>query len=233
MSNQKRSYYAIIPASVRYCVGLSPSAKLLYGEITALSNEKGYCWANNHYFSELYEVEKKTISRWINMLVEFGFLKSELDATDGNSRKLYLSESYLSPKMSIGYRQNCPEGIDKIVHTSRQNCPEGIDKNVLHNNTFNNKDNNTVNEGFALDFLKQNFPSRYQDFEMKNKKQIKIWDKFCLDFNDTVEMESLEFTGRILFGRLGKYARNWIQNQERFAPKEDENFTPTYLRKIL
>jgi len=232
MSNQKRSYYAIIPASVRYCVGLSPSAKLLYGEITALSNEKGYCWANNHYFSELYEVEKKTISRWINMLVEFGFLKSELDATDGNSRKLYLSESYLSPEMSGGYKQNCPEGIDKNVHTSRQKSPEGIDKNVLHNTTLNNKDNITVNEDFALFFLKKNFPGRYQDFEMKNKKQIKTWDKFCLDFNSTVEIENLKFEARILFGRLQKYADSWIYNQAKYASKED-NSTPTYLKNKL
>lgn len=63
-----RSYYAIIPANVRYDDSLIPSAKLLYGEITALCNEKGYCWASNEYFANQYKVSKPTIQNWLKSL---------------------------------------------------------------------------------------------------------------------------------------------------------------------
>ena len=61
-------YYAIIPATVRYDDRLTPNAKLLYGEITALSNKEGYCWAGNAYFANLYGVTKTSISTWIGNL---------------------------------------------------------------------------------------------------------------------------------------------------------------------
>lgn len=69
-----KNYYAIIPADVRYDKDLNPSAKLLYGEITALCNEKGYCWETNDQFSKLYGVSIKSVSKWMNQLVNRGYI---------------------------------------------------------------------------------------------------------------------------------------------------------------
>lgn len=73
----QRHYYAIIPANVRYDKELTPNAKLLYGEITALCNEKGYCWASNSYFSDLYNVSKVSISKWLKQLEEKNLVNVE------------------------------------------------------------------------------------------------------------------------------------------------------------
>ena len=59
---QLKSYYAIIPANVRYDPDLTPNAKLLYGEITALTNDKGYCWASNNYFANLVYIQQQFLN---------------------------------------------------------------------------------------------------------------------------------------------------------------------------
>lgn len=68
MTEEQVSYYAIIPATIRYNKDLKFAERLLYAEITALTNKKGYCFATNRYFSELYNVTVETVSRWISHL---------------------------------------------------------------------------------------------------------------------------------------------------------------------
>ena len=77
------NYYAIIPANVRYA-DLKPNAKLLYGEITALSNKHGFCFASNKYFAELYKVNKNTISSWISDLKNYGFITVKIERNVNN-----------------------------------------------------------------------------------------------------------------------------------------------------
>ena len=78
MVKPEPSYYAILPANVRYDNRLIPNAKLLFAEITSLCNKEGFCWANNRYFAELYNVRIETVSTWINQLIKCGYLDSKI-----------------------------------------------------------------------------------------------------------------------------------------------------------
>ena len=69
------TYYSILTAEVRYSDKLSPMEKIIFSEITALSNAKGMCWASNQYFANLYNVEPTTVSEWINNLKRNSFIK--------------------------------------------------------------------------------------------------------------------------------------------------------------
>jgi len=115
------SYYAVIPAEVRYDKDLNANAKLLYGELTSLSNKTGYCWAKNEYFAELYGLSERTVSRMIAQLEAKGYIRCEMATTkDGSERHIYAG---LFPATQ-GYGQDCPEG-------GRQDCPEGGGQNCL------------------------------------------------------------------------------------------------------
>jgi hypothetical protein len=71
----KPNYYAIIPANVRYSKKLTPNAKLLYAEITALCNMNGKCTASTEYFCRLYEVSRVSIQKWLKILEDNNHIK--------------------------------------------------------------------------------------------------------------------------------------------------------------
>lgn len=64
---ERPNYWGVLPAAVRYA-DISASAKVMFAEITALSNSLGACWATNKYFAELYGVQNTTISEWVKQL---------------------------------------------------------------------------------------------------------------------------------------------------------------------
>lgn len=141
MNEQEPNYYAIIPAEVRYDGDLIPNAKLLYGEITALCNKKGYCWATNEHFAELYKTSEKTISRWVKNLEDKGYIATTVRTfryNDGTVRKIRY----------IFLDKNKLDHIDKNVqnHTDKnvQNQP---DEKVPYNNKINNNTITNKKEG--------------------------------------------------------------------------------------
>jgi len=205
-----------LPKEIWLNKDLTVMEKLFLVEIDSLDNENG-CFASNAHFSNFFDLSKARCTQIIKSL-ESKKMISILIERDGK----IISKRVIRILNTLVNKLNTPS--KNIKHPYLENVQES---NTLNNN--NTKEGDT----HALDFLKLNFPSRFESFLIQNKKQIKNFEKFSLDFNDTCDQEKLEYDVRVLFARLGKYARNWIENQNRFAPKEDENFTPTYLRKIL
>ena len=115
---EKPNYYSYIPAHVRYA-DITPNAKLLYAEITALLQMNGVCFASNNYFGKLYGKNKITISRWISELKRNGFIKVSFTYKEGTK------------EIANRYIQICYDGVGK-------NDKEVLTKMLKNNNTINN-----------------------------------------------------------------------------------------------
>ena len=177
-----KGYYAIIPANVRYDKDLPANAKLLYGEITALCNEKGYCWASNGYFADLYGVSKVTVSRWIKALSDKGYITTEVELKENSNEVLHRYIKIVDTPVNKNVDtspQNCKGGINKNVKTLPTKMLRGLNKNVKGNNTVNNTINNTVD----------NKKERKKGAEQTDYDQIIN----SLIFNEEVKNELYEF----------------------------------------
>lgn len=151
---ERPGYYAIIPANVRYDKRLKPIERLLYGEITALSNKEGFCFATNGYFAGLYECTKISISNYVRHLEECGYIKTEYD--DGNNRKIFITEGI---KSSEG-------GIKNSFNTLLKENLRPIKNSFNNNNTSNNTTNNyekkeSETEKNDFDEISKEYDKRY------------------------------------------------------------------------
>ena len=168
MEEQQKSYYAIIPANVRYDKDLAPNAKLLYGEITALCNEKGYCWASNQYFAELYGVSVLSVKRWVNSLVNKGYVyrtltykpnskevdKRILSIDSGIKIDITSVQKCYDPSIKNGASSSIKNDIDT---TSVQKCYDPSIKNGASSSIKNDTDNNTsINNTFDNIYKEKN-----------------------------------------------------------------------------
>lgn len=126
---RKPAFWAVLPASVRYDAELSSTAKLFYAEVTAMSDATGYCWGSNAYFSRLFGLSIKTVTRLVQTLAERGLVTVEIvKGPKGNvlERRLWISADAAKVQ----------GGMDKNVYTPMdKNVPGGMDKNVQENNT--------------------------------------------------------------------------------------------------
>jgi len=130
------SYYSILTAEVRYSKKISDFEKILYSDITCLTNKKGVCTASNGYFAEAFGKSIKTISRSISNIEKEGLISTRL-IYKTDSKNVDFRAIYLSPKVSHPIDKNEGRPIDK-------NEGRPIDKKVKDNTTSNNTTSNNI-----------------------------------------------------------------------------------------
>ena len=198
MENEKPTYYANIPANVRYDDDLRANEKLLYGEITALSNKHGECTASNNYFAKLYKVQPSAISRWVSDL----------------KNKQYIKVEYIKNGKEIDKRIIRIEGIHKCdeVVTKEQ---EGYSQKSKGNNTsINNKENI--------------YKRKYGEFEnvlLSDTEYEKLKQQNLLNYIDTLSLY-LKSKGKKYKNHYATILSWNRKEQKQTSQKEERRYLP-------
>lgn len=127
-SRVSQAYYAVIPANIRYDNDVPPNAKLLYGEITALCNQKGYCWASNDYFAKLYGCTKQSVSGWIGKLKAKGYIDVEIVYKEGSkeilNRYIKIFSDPIQNNLNTPIQKNLKDNITSSFNNTENNTKE-------------------------------------------------------------------------------------------------------------
>lgn len=175
------NYYAVIPANVRYDKEITPNAKLLYGEITALCNKNGYCWASNNYFAELYGVTPQAISKWINILARKGYFSLEYESEGNECKERRIHLSTFIDRVST----NVDGGINKRL--------KGYQQKIKDNNTSINNTVNTTYSRNSDDFTDIDFDEMFPDNPKPEKAVSSTKQKKPLKDREPInDMEQIE-----------------------------------------
>lgn len=180
--NEQPNYFAIIPADVRYA-SIPANAKLLYGEITALCNKQGYCWASNKYFADLYGVSNTSISLWVKCLAENNFIK--YDVLDNNRRKIYINRAL--EKVKGGLKKTKGGVLRKLKDNNTVNNTSNTISNKLDIGkelTFKDEQPNEVKRLYYLYVTNNKIPvTNHNVLRTKIKEMQELYgEKWCIDY---------------------------------------------------
>ena len=223
MTQSNPTYYAILTADVRYNPDLSPQEKLLFAEITALSNKDGLCTASNPYFSKLYSLSDVTISRQIKHLEELGFINIKYDKAGTKITKRFISTVI--------------KNVNGIEKTINKNDNRTINKNVKENNTsdinITRLNNNTDQSVQLLNMFIAGLKRRNPKVDRNGKQKahyLEVFDQM-LETYSYIEIASMitftfnsDFWSGIVLSadKLMKHHENiYTQSRKKYAIVED------------
>mgnify|MGYP001109676387 CR=1 FL=1 len=240
---ENKNYYAIIPAPVRYCKDLKANEKLMYGELTALSNDKGFCFASNEYFSNLYDVSKTSISKWISNLEKNGFIKIKMIYEPGTKqikqRRIYIAPLLKKTSIPIEEKLNTPieEKLKDIYILTNNN-------NINNNNSTKSKKRQYSEKTTkAFSHFAELFPLKYRPkTDAQKNKWLDCLDKIeRLDgynlrdvYNVSKELRNDEFWQNNFLSilKLRNTDKNGIKYIDRFMVQHKAKQKPVGYQKI-
>lgn len=167
----KPAFWAVLPAAVRYDEELPPNAKLLYAEISALTDQRGYCYASNAYFQGLYLLSERTIQNLLKALKNGGYIRIINGDGGQGRRRIYAGINPLADNPA----ENCGVTPQKFAPNPAENCT----RNKKENKRENNPPKAPQGAESAPVWKPDRFAGLWDYYPRHTSKQaaVKAWDK--------------------------------------------------------
>lgn len=243
----KPSFYAVLPADVRYAEDLTSLQKILYAEITALTNKEWYCYAGNSYFAELYKKDPTRVSKTISDMQKKWYLQVSRENESWFVRKIYvweLKELKKTIKTTCRKVQNasCTKkqeaSCSKIQGDVEEKCKTPLAEKcniiIQDNNTTRNNILSSNEESILTD-KKQD-----QKSDLKNSSSLKIVEEKekssakkekevygNIEINEAIDLIKA-YNGGIINGSDGKqrqFANHLIKKLKNLTSVQEGKFT--------
>ncbi len=154
------NYYAILTADVRYDQRLNPMQKLIFAELTALSNSQGFAFPSNEYLADLYGISTVSISRHISKLNELKYIRIEQEKRGfGTTRKIYiLHDSRLNNNDKSRHNNSMSPPLNKIdkSHPINNTSTNTTSIYTESNNNHIDKNSNNCSDLLSLSLVETN-----------------------------------------------------------------------------
>lgn len=195
MSEIYRSLYSVIPARVRDDHSLRPNAKLLYGELSALAQSEGYCWAYNAYLAEQLGVAAKTVEGLLKQLKDRGHIQLEVERDPETNevlrRKIWICGppgSSVPPPLKNEGRSPQNQGdpplkIEEKNNININNTNKDTPQSPPVGGTSAKKQRRRREPKAAPDWKPERFEGFWRMYPLKKSKQaaIRAWDSLHPD----------------------------------------------------
>jgi len=212
MDQAKPSYWAVLPAAVRYDPELPPMARLIYAEISSLTESRGYCYASNDYFRQLYRMSERTLQRHLKALEDRGYIRIQ-DGSGGRARrKIYAGVNPLAAY---------PDKNDGVTPTKMTGPPV---KNVTQNKKENRKEEQPPKapQGAGAEIWDKPAWDRFWAIyprKVDKAKAIRAWNKLKADrklmqiMSAALKAQRASEEWRRDNGRAIPYPSTWLNNR--------------------
>lgn len=190
MSEPARSLYSVIPARVRDDHTLRPNAKLLYGELSALAQAEGYCWASNAYLAEQLGIAGKTVEGLLKQLKDRGHIHLEVERDEETNevlrRRIWICGppgSSVPPPLKNEGRSPQNQGEPPLKNEDRIIQENNIPPYSPPKGDKPAKQRRRREPKAAPDWKPERFEGFWRLYPVKKSKQaaIRAWDLLCPD----------------------------------------------------